>query len=314
MRVKLKTLSPLHIGSGQEASPLDYFIDGTDFCRLDMSGLFADPGFLPLRDKFIQAAGAQRYIGGELPRDLLKRHVAYRIPTAGKAQRQLSATTTTGKTVVKLALKSAGRVFLPGSSVKGTVLSALCWKVLSDGWNSGNPEARNDIRDLLSRGRTQDRDELLDVVLTRLGGRGERKFTHWLDVTDSDLKRPDDCLEISLAQVQGSRRTQIPILYETLKTGTEFTLELKPDPTSKLTVEAMLATVSEFYRLVNHADGSGRKETNLIRLGQGSGAFAVSLLILTQQIHERYDVWPPRTRKRVDDVFALGWAQLTTSP
>lgn len=319
MKARLRVLSPLHIGSGEEASPLDYFIDGSDFCRLNMDGLFTDTDFTSqMRDKFLQVAGSQRYIGGQLPKNLLKRHISYRIPVAGKARTQLCSTTETGKTVVKTFVKSAGRVYVPGSSLKGGLLSALCWRILLAGWNSGRPEAKQDIGDLLTRGRTQENDGLLDVVLSRLGGRGTKSFTHWLDVTDSDLKSPSECLEVSLARVQDALgRSEIPILCETLKPGSEFALTLVLDPASKVKPDELLATVNDFYQRVHKADDPRASrppaQNGLVRLGQGSGAYAVSLLVLALELglDRQYRIRSPRTRKRVDDVFAMGWAQLT---
>ncbi len=319
--VKLKILSPLHIGSGEEASPLDYYIDGNSFCRLNMDSLFADSGFTrEMQDKFIQAAKTQRYIGTQLPRDLLLRHVAYRLPISGKARQLLAGNSEAGKTVVNTFIKSAGRVYLPGSSVKGAILSALCWRILLDGWNSGKPAAKEDIQNLLTRGATRNRELLLDVVLSRLGGRGRGAFTHWLDVTDSGFSLPAECLEISLARVQDARgRGAILILYETLRPGAEFTLSLKLDSGSRQSPDSLLTTVNDFYQRVFKADepqGRPPASSGLIRLGQGSGAYATSMLILAadtglNRSQQGYRVKPPRTRKRIDDVFAMGWAQIS---
>jgi CRISPR type III-A-associated RAMP protein Csm5 len=316
MKVKLRVLSPLHVGSGQEAGPLDYFVERDLFCRIDVDGLFRDAGFVPLRDKFLESAQSQRYIGDLVPRDLLRSHIAYQIPLVGKARRQLGLAGEVGKTVVKLAIKTAGRVYIPGSSIKGAILSAVCWRMLSDGWERG---FKDDITAVLS-GRADLLEEVLGRIVERDGKRDMGRFNHWLDVSDSDLRQPGDVLDLSLAEVQGSRRGQIPILYETVRPNTEFEFELKADPDCKWSASEIIAIVGEFYRSVSLADdptASRAKSTQgLIRLGQGSGAFATSLLLLAQQIGERrYEVEPPRTRKRVDASFAMGWAQINeTTP
>jgi CRISPR type III-A-associated RAMP protein Csm5 len=314
MKLSLKVRSPVHIGSGQEASPLDYFIEGDQFCRLNMDGLFADPGFKPLQEKFIQSAHSQRYIGDLVPRPLLNRHVAYRIAAAGKARSQLGRAGEVGKTTVKLVAKTAGRVYIPGSSVKGALLSSLSWKILKDGWESGNPTAQDFIRDLL-RGNARS-EEMMDSVIEKIGGIGEGRFTHWLDIGDSEPKSAADCLELSMVEVQGSRRGAIPILMETLKPGTEFSIELKPDPACRFSVAETVKIANDFYQFIAQADNPSASrppaQSGLLRLGQGSGFFAISLAILAQQIQEPYERLP-RTRRRVDGVLPMGWVELRSS-
>ncbi|MCM8826476.1 MAG: hypothetical protein NC904_03045 [Candidatus Omnitrophica bacterium] len=71
MKIKLKILTAVHIGSGQEISPIEYIFYDDKFIRIDMDGLFTDPEFKPLQEKFINSAKFQRYIGDLLPKDLL---------------------------------------------------------------------------------------------------------------------------------------------------------------------------------------------------------------------------------------------------
>ena len=327
MRAKLKVIAPIHIGSGEALSRLDYFFDGARFCRVNLSSLFADPDFASQRDKFLEAAPGGQPLDRLVARDLLKKHVSYNIRTAPAAFEYGSS----HAVEVKACVKSAGRVYIPGSSVKGAILSALCYKVLSDGWNSGNPQARNDISDLFSRGGTQNREDLLDVVLTRLGGHGERKFTHWLDVSDTDLKGPADCLAVSLVDVRsiqpptGDRRRaaeDLRFLCETVQGDAEFSLELKLDRNSSISLADITATVNDFYQAVAKADGIPTDSLNLpttglIRLGGGSGAYSTSLLLLAGKTglnwgRDGYRVKPPKSRKRAGKSDCpMGWAQLT---
>ncbi len=297
--VTLKTLTPVHIGSGDTINKLDYFIEGDRFYRVNMDSLFADPDFASHRDKFLESAPGGQPIDQLVPKPLLKGHIRYSIPIHPSARN-------TNHIEVRLFIKSAGRVYIPGSSLKGAILSALVYEILKM-----SPErARNVIA-----------KDPIGETLPQLGGRGSDKFTHWLDVSDSDFKTPQESLQLSLARVEGARRRgRIPILYETIKPGIQFTFTLKLDPASKLTPQSLIQKVNDFYQRVAQKDSHGTPapaQTGLIRLGQGSGMFATSLLILAQELQltncyrlPRIDkMTGPRTRKRINS-SPMGWAQM----
>ena len=89
MRVKVKVITPVHIGSGQSISPSGYFIDREkgylNFLNLD--SLFQDSAFNRYREEFIKKAAIARYIG-EIIQDhnLLKKHILYSIPASSEVR------------------------------------------------------------------------------------------------------------------------------------------------------------------------------------------------------------------------------------
>jgi hypothetical protein len=189
-----------------------------------------------------------------------------------------------------------------------------------------------DIEQLLLQGSRS--DALLARILPRLGGRAADqlgKFTHWLDVSDTDPRSPSECLGLSLADVKSATEPgraprpgrNLSFLCETIQAGREFTFTIKLDPDSNLTVEGMLKSISDFYTKVAEKDKvSGDAtpklpESGLIRLGQGSGAFAMSQLVLAGETElnvgrDGYRVRLPKSRKRVGQGnIAMGWAQMT---
>lgn len=302
--VRLKILTPVHIGSGETIGRLDYFIEAGKFYRVDIDGLFTDPEFVPIKDKFLQSAPSGQAIDQLLPKSLLKRHFLYQIPVSPSARN-------TNPIEVRLFVRSAGRVYIPGSSLKGAILSALCYDVL----NAQRREAEKVLKNY---------SDPLGITIPALGGLGSgTKFTRWLDVADSDFQNPSDCLELSLARVTGARRRElIPVLYETLKPGTTFNLTLKIPPQSRLTPETLLRKVNEFYQKVlekdrQPADLPVNASRTLIRLGQGSGMFATALLIIAQELNltqfyrlSKVDTRTgPRTRKRIGSM-PMGWAEM----
>ncbi|MEO0087319.1 MAG: type III-A CRISPR-associated RAMP protein Csm5 [candidate division WOR-3 bacterium] len=317
MKIKLKTITPLHIGSGKELTPTEYLIENNYFHRINMNSLFSDPEFQPLMENFITLAENQRYIGELVPADLLKKHILYSLPITGEAQTYLKD----NKTIVKEFIKSAGKVFIPGSSLKGSILSAIFWDSLKKAYNSnifwrvkrGREEigVKEFITECL-RGRFS-YDELLNFVFFQFAeGEIKNRFAHWLDVVDSETKNPSDVLQISLAKVRGAKSgKELPILYETIKPGIEFSTEIKAKNTI-LKEKEILEIVDKFYRKVLGKDKNAiSTDRKLLRLGQGSTAYATSCLILVEELGiKNYKVKPPLTRKRIDGVSPLGWLEI----
>ncbi|HCJ67129.1 MAG TPA: type III-A CRISPR-associated RAMP protein Csm5 [Elusimicrobia bacterium] len=310
MKIKLKTLSPVHIGSGEEISPLEYLIDNK-FIRINMDALFKDSDFQPLKEKFISSAIQQRYIGDLLPVDLLRKYPLYILDIHPSTKDYLKE----HKTIVKSFIKSAGRPYIPGSSIKGSILSAVVWYVLSEAVKVGK---RTEVMNFLVRGGNY--EDFLDYTFRRFA-KGNR-FTQWLDVTDTNFLKPNDALEITLAKVTGARRSgMLPILFETLKISTEFDFEIKRKNVT-LEINDLIQIVSQFYQRVLQKSKQKIKTDfsgYLLRIGQGSSAFATSLLILAEDLKvksdyiRRWRVTPhgdePRTEKLIDNT-PLGWVEM----
>ncbi len=320
MKVKIKVLSPIHIGSGEEINPIEYLIDGANFHRLNMDSLFKDSEFKPHIDKFIEIAKTARYIGDIIPQTLLKKHILYTIPIKGEAIQYLKKS----KTVVKGFIKTAGYVYIPGSSIKGSIFSAIFWYVLKEAYNSPGlkwrfkidktdteVEANKFITEVLQG--CYHYNNLLDLAFSRITKeKVKTRFARWINVSDSDRKRAADSLQISLAKVMGAKSGDgLPILYEALKPESEFTLELNASHCD-LDENKIIDIVDKFYSKVLSKDKSEIKYTGkLIRLGQGSTSYATSCLLLAEELGiKNYRLKPPRTRKRIDNTIPLGWAEI----
>ena len=311
MKVTLKTLSPVHIGSGTELTPMDYYVDDK-FHRINLNRLFDDPNFEPLKEKFIDMAGTQRYIGEQIPPELLLEHVSYKLAIRGNADDYLDS----HQINIKEFIKSGGRIYIPGSSLKGAIFSALFWYVLRDASGGDRHKINQYITGKVSN---YDYNDLMNLgfskMITNFRGRSERemRFARWLDVTDSHFKDPEDVLEVALVRIQGAKTgNEQPILYETLKVGTEFELNISSQ-NLKFKEDEVLKICNEFYERVKVEDGTENVQStsNLLRLGQGSSAFATSLLILADDLNiNRYNISPPLTRKRIDEHFAMGWIDI----
>lgn len=307
MKLKIEVLTPVHISSGSEISPSGYYIDpkSTLLNVVNMDGLLADPAFRKYEQEFINNASRSRYLGAIIKdHNLLSRHVLYSLPTTA----EFRAANTIN---IKAFIKSAGRVYIPGSSIKGAIISALLYQALLD---LGN---RIDLSQLLSSSRKSAYDELLGTCYDYLSGntqasrartddRGEivqKKFINLLSVSDTSQLKPEQCLRADICQVDGSRSSRaIPIMYETLKKGSTFEFELK-NTKCKFSEKEILQICDKFYKKVAAKENiSYSKDPYLLRLGQGSSRFAVSFLIAAEELKiSNYKLRPPKTRKRVID-------------
>jgi len=319
MKIKLKVLSPIHIGSGEEIAPTEYFIDYANlrFNRLNMNSLFHDEKFKPFRERFINEAAKNRYIGNIIgDQSLLNRHILYSIKISPTARQHVIY----NKTNVKAFIKSAGRVYIPGSSIKGAVLSAIFWYVLKLNYNAQNESRKEQIQSYLKakiRESSRAYDDLLKItfpwIIERKSAQENPKFTHWLDFSDSNLFLPQESLELSLAKVKGARRGgELPILYECLKEDLVFEVEITRK-NIKFNEEDILKIAHNFYLKVADKDGIQLpQEPYLLRLGQGSTAFSTSLLILSEELGiSGYSIRAPRTRKRIDENIPMGFVQIS---
>lgn len=303
-KLRLESLSPVHIGSNEELSPMEYYFykEKGEFGPLKIESLFEFPQVASKLNELIKKAEeGRRYIGDFISPSILKKHTQYVIQIKGEAQ-------TINPTNVKTFIKSSGNVFVPGSSVKGSILSAMFYEVLKKKDN-------RELKDMLSNAKRY--DELLGYVFDNFSKKElpikNKKFSSWLRVSDSDLKCPENVLELRTARVVGSRRGgQLPVLYETLKPGAKFDLEIEC-LNVRYTLQEILEITDSFYRKVWEKDDpetSPPPDKYLIRLGQGSTNYSTSLLILAEEKGIYIPAKKPVTRKRIDGKEMMGWCLL----
>lgn len=314
MKINIEILTPLHIGSGEEISPSEYFIDKDSgkFTRLNMDSLFTDPLFKNYMYRFISDASKQRYIGSFIDQLLLKKYPLYSIPISDNAKFYLA----NNQTNVKAFIKTAGRVFIPGSSIKGSILSGLIWYVLKNNYEL----YKTKINELLVK-KPQKRkeevkiyNELLEISLSLIAPNIKQgRFSQWLNISDSTYKLPQESIEVFLSWVKGAKKgKQLPILFEGIKRGQTFEAEIFKIG-AKFNEKEILEIAHNFYIKVAEKDGVNiDKKPYLLRLGQGSTVYATSLLILVNDLKiKSYNVNNPRTRRRVNDNVPMGFVRLT---
>lgn len=318
MKVRIKLITPVHIGSGENISPIEYFIDRERgfFNVLNMESLFLDQAFGKYRENFLKEASSSRYIGKIISdQTLLKKHIKYSIPISLEARQN-------NPIEVKSFIKSGGRPYLPGSSIKGAMISALIYYALKE--RSQALKDRNLIITSLRATGKRDNEyrELLDLAYGFLSkaeqknekGSGDR-FLNLLDVSDSAYLDSAKTLKVELVKVEGGgKKESVPIMCETMKESTETEIDIRCKK-CRLKEEEIFQICHDFYLKVAKKDGLNfQNQPYLLRLGQGASAFSTSLLILAEELGiNDYPVKPPRTRKRIlagPEKKPLGFVQL----
>lgn len=144
MKYKLEILSPIHIGSGQKINPMEYIIDDR-FHRIDMDALFEDKDFDI--ERFINSAkGGRLYLGNFAPA-IGKRHIRYILDvSSATAKTHLRDSARQARGEVMEFIKTKDLAYIPGSSLKGAIRSALLYWILKNDPIKLNQATQNIIR------------------------------------------------------------------------------------------------------------------------------------------------------------------------
>ncbi|MDI6821568.1 MAG: type III-A CRISPR-associated RAMP protein Csm5 [Actinomycetota bacterium] len=126
-RYKLEVLTPLHVGSGEKITPIEYVVKEKLY-RIDMGKLFAEESFP--RNAFITRAKTGIYLG-ELFTDwaILPKVTRYALSIDISHTQDI----TRPSAEIQEFIKSADRPYIPGSSIKGAMRTAIAWRLLVKG-------------------------------------------------------------------------------------------------------------------------------------------------------------------------------------
>jgi|GEM_PF-872573 len=283
--IEIDTLSPVHIGNGEEIPPIEYIVEGDSFYRINMDGVFRDKDRFN-RQKFLgfvedAVSTAKTAYFGNFDRDLAKAHQRYKLKMAVGVDENYPPP-------IKEFIKTSNRFYIPGSSIKGAILSALYWYLLKESCKSNS-----DIKDIVKACSIKDFNVLLRLqntdyerfIVTRWNRRYQRKefqfdqillnilfealikeeehkgyikqgkrgiindikFAPWLQVTDTNWISAENAY-LGVCKVFGSRRN-IEVFYELLKPKSKLNFELSIQKT-KLELQRILEIVNKFYSRV----------------------------------------------------------------
>ena len=124
--MKLEVLSPLHIGSGETLTPADFVIINDEVIVLDLDKLISA---LPTEDidEILETLKSVPYPWEKI---LAKYHLNAR--SFGKYSLKLIGKKRKESMQIKAFIKSNGKPFIPGSSIKGAMKTAVMYKVVKE--------------------------------------------------------------------------------------------------------------------------------------------------------------------------------------
>ena len=136
MKYQLKTITPVHIGTGETLSQIDGFYDNGRWHRIDIDAVLAAVPESEL-NRLTIAMGQRNFQWGRyLPTN--QPSASYTLPCAEDPR----------ETEIRETIKNPfSRPMIPGSSIKGAIRTALLWDLIGD----DNKEVQNDLKEQLQR-------------------------------------------------------------------------------------------------------------------------------------------------------------------
>jgi len=328
MDFTLETLTPVFIGTGEEVSPIEYVIDGNMVYRVNMkkiiqTGNFDSTSFI----QFVQTNHPPYF--GDFSRALGIAHPLYTIET----ERALANLLLQQKANIKEQIKTNNAAYIPGSSLKGAIFSAMWWYFLKDKDNKdlhntvvaclkGGRVPRNKYRLVLRNNRPDFESTLKNIVFNRLieasyiksiqraRQRIKPNFLSWIKVGDC-IPHQIDILRLERVELKGSKR-DLKEFMETIKEGIQFNVLLKNHHSTLNTEKEILEICDQFYSKVllkdiewcrqNKVNSKSleafQQEKYKIKVGQTVSAWSTSSLILAEA-HNVLNQYIPQWRRSI---------------
>ncbi|MDP3029803.1 MAG: type III-A CRISPR-associated RAMP protein Csm5 [Deltaproteobacteria bacterium] len=247
-KYEMEILTPLHIGSGEKIYPLEYVID-KEVIRVNMDKLFAEPSFQ--RETFIRESKKRDFYLGAFDKNNSLKYPLYKIAIALSTASELTDNIGTSNALVLDFIKEGKNFYIPGSSLKGAIRTAVLWNFLQ------KANIRSEFEGSLKRElvRKKDPKEGRRVKKQRFSlsseeailGRPNYSLLKALHVGDSDFLSPSS-ISVEVSRVlsktgNGFKWKQLgrdggntdnpkeatPIFFEAVKSGTEIKGNIKID-------------------------------------------------------------------------------------
>lgn len=245
MRYTIEIMSPVHVGSGDELSRLDYVWRGGKLFVLDLDGLLAQPG--------VSAEELSEFLaepGFSLGHYLRERRIA---PEAVAKNTVDCPADPRGSAVCQQIKDVYHRPYIPGSSLKGAIRTAILWWAMKEDPQRFKSAERTVRRGLSKMQRQVDRRPRGARGITRrwagkIGGEMERLSDLFGEDPNRDLLR---ALQVSDAAPHASEDLKVQ-LVETYSLDREGRLS----PSERLRIFAELLKVGSTTELTVRIDES----------------------------------------------------------
>ena len=328
----IRTLSPIHIGTGEiissaeilvtkEDTPTDPTLPiATKIYRADLQSiienLMPEPQKLSAFHSSLRMA-IRENIQSVMLKELIKKYPLYEIYASSK---KLEINREYHEQI-----KTDNRAFIPGSTIKGAIFSAIMSHALMQ-LSDASPKYKRFIIETLTKNtsHSNEEDKLYDALATitfawlkygeemikrfpkpeALRRKRYFRFWRWLAVSDTGLISIPQALQANvLIRIKGGenglRKTNLEFVAECLKKGISFLFLLQSQQDSRLTIKQILNITHQHYsrllereklwfeeRSLMHNLITPSKNSTLVRIGHGSGLDSTSLLMVAEHLGE----------------------------
>ncbi len=315
VEAKLIPLSPLFIGSGEDIARSEIAYEQRSIFKADIKRMAELTSIEHLQNLISQDIQNKRGSHTELE-SIIKKVPTYVIRTAS------NVTEKDMHLQLKEYIKTRDKMYVPGSSIKGAILSAIINTALIDLTNESHnfeyfveqlvskrikDKRPNEIVFGLALSWLIDKNKTLREyknITSKINTVKKERFAQWLQVSDTLADKPDKYGTVRKIKRVGSEKAagMEPILIETLKTKIQmpFTLKVVNDKMNR-DVKEILEIVDKYYRkefehevewLQKHKIRSGlslslKPNEYLIRIGYGTGNRIISLIPTVSEIGEQ---------------------------
>ena len=219
----LKTLSPVHIGDGEDYNSFSFLARGSKLHFIDSTAL-QETLTQPQRDRLYQWLERER--NPSLYRFLIQELGDTRLITKAISKPRYSIALE-GQPPQKVFsfIKSSGKVYIPGTEIKGAFRTALLYKLMKNApWH----EVEMRVKKGLSKRKNRD-EEIQQLAFRPFSREANYDLLRLLQVSDSELKEPSEALIAAPLIFIGLRRniSEAQNYHEVLKPEIEFNLDLK---------------------------------------------------------------------------------------
>lgn len=305
-KLKVKTLSPVFIGSGQQINKLEYILDGKRLYVVDMRTLMRDVVERGLTESFYRFMHAkQQYLKSWLDSNGMrdyKKYAAYELNGTENIDRSRSL-----KGIAAFIKNAYNEPYVPGSSIKGMLRTIILWNKVYDNYDKhgkDRAQIKRTVREAESRRIKSElkrcSDSLEREYFTEKKDKDtEIKLMRGLIVGDSNPLTLDDIVLCKKIDVHPDGKEKEPNIFrECLRPGVEFECELTIDanifPYSADELEKMITDYAKDYAYVvtDYFPECYRsaEDDKAVVLGGGAGYFSKTVTYSLFENDEAVDV------------------------
>ncbi|GIX41993.1 MAG: type III-A CRISPR-associated RAMP protein Csm5 [Leptospiraceae bacterium] len=349
LAIKIKTLSPIHIGSGNKLTNIDFVIQNKTLTVISFDKLI-----FTLRENRKQIDELINYLERkkkELPREL-QNHIIKNLQNIKKYIIKFNDSILKkfeknpneieifeNKEVLEFIKTSDSKPYIPGSEIKGAIRTAILYKILKDKWEQYKndicyieEEKDNKTNQIIS---IKNDKKLANKLEQNIFGEYSNDIMKYFLVSDSSYVNDIYIYEIHISNAKRTITEYAECINE--NENLEFLLKINKNLNHKYKdyitnwknccyefTKDLISVEKEYWKnnnrtifeFLNHLEKKNTNETPILRLGRFTGKLSHTIIILLKikELESNGKIKLkknifPKTRRYTSDNKLLGWIQ-----